>query len=229
MRSFVYTLAFTLISVVLINVLAFAVAYVLTRGIKGRDVFRTVFFMPNLIGGIVLGYIWQLIINGVLQWYVGEDITYNTAYGFWGLVILICWQQIGYMMIIYIAALGAVPDELIEAARLDGAGGFSVLKKVIIPYTQSAITICTFLTLTNSFKLYDQNEALTAGRPIEILADGTQVKTTSMIAKNIVDNFSETYLSANGTAQAKAVIFFVVVVAISLLQLYFTRRNEIER
>lgn len=228
LRSFIYTLAFTAISVVLINVLAFAVAYVLTRGIRGRNIFRTVFFMPNLIGGIVLGYIWQLIINGVLQWYVGEDITYNTAYGFWGLVILICWQQIGYMMIIYIAALGSVPDTLIEAARLDGAGGFSVFRKVIIPYTQSAITICTFLTLTNSFKLYDQNEALTAGRPIEILSDGTQVKTTSMIAKNIVDNFSETYLSSNGTAQAKAVIFFVVVVAISLLQLYFTRKNEIE-
>jgi raffinose/stachyose/melibiose transport system permease protein len=228
LRSFIYTLAFTVISVIFINVIAFAVAYVLTRRIRGRDLFRTVFFMPNLIGGIVLGYIWQLIINGVLSWYVGEDITYNTAYGFWGLVILICWQQIGYMMIIYIAALGSVPDEVVEAARLDGAGGFSVLKKVIIPYTQSAITICTFLTLTNSFKLYDQNEALTAGRPIEILSDGTQVKTTSMIAKNIVDNFSETYLSSNGTAQAKAVIFFVVVVAISLLQLYFTRKKEIE-
>ncbi len=227
-RSFIYTLAFTAVSVVLINVLAFAVAYVLTRGIKGSNLFRTVFFMPNLIGGIVLGYIWQLIINGVLQWYVGEDITYNTAYGFWGLVVLICWQQIGYMMIIYIAALGSVPDSLIEAARLDGASSRAVLKNVILPYTSSAITICTFLTLTNSFKLYDQNEALTAGRPIEILADGTQVKTTSMIAKNIVDNFSETYLSSNGTAQAKAVIFFVVVVAISLLQLYFTRKKEIE-
>lgn len=185
--------------------------------------------MPNLIGGIVLGYIWQLLINGVLRWYVGEDITYNTAYGFWGLIILICWQQIGYMMIIYIAALQSVPESLIEAAKLDGAGPFSVLKKVIVPYTQSAITICTFLTLTNSFKLYDQNEALTAGRPIEILPDGSQIKTTSMIAKNIVDNFSETYLDSNGIAQAKAVIFFIVVVAISLLQLYFTRRNEIER
>ena len=227
--SFVYTVAFTVISVVLINVLAFAVAYVLTRGIKGSNIFRTVFFMPNLIGGIVLGYIWQLIINGVLQWYVGEDITYSSAYGFWGLVILVCWQQIGYMMIIYIAALQSVPESLIEAAKLDGAGSGSILRKVIIPYTQSAITICTFLTLTNSFKLYDQNEALTAGRPIEILPDGSQVKTTSMIAKNIVDNFSETYLSSNGTAQAKAVIFFVIVVAISLLQLYFTRRNEIER
>ena len=228
-RSFGYTVAFTVISVIVINVLAFAVAYVLTRGIRGKNVFRTVFFMPNLIGGIVLGYIWQLIINGVLQWYINEDITYNTAYGFWGLVILVAWQQIGYMMIIYIAALQSVPDTLVEAAKLDGAGSFSILKKVIIPYSQSAITICTFLTLTNSFKLYDQNEALTAGRPIEILPDGSQIKTTSMIAKNIVDNFSESYLSSNGIAQAKAVIFFVVVVAISLLQLYFTRRNEIER
>ncbi len=229
LRSFVYTAAFTLLSVVLINVIAFAVAYVLTRGIKGSNLFRTVFFMPNLIGGIVLGYIWQLIINGVLQWYIGQDITYNTSYGFWGLIILMCWQQIGYMMIIYIAALQSVPDALVEAAKIDGASPFSILKKVIIPYASTAITICTFLTLTNSFKLYDQNEALTAGRPIEILPDGSQVKTTSMIAKNIVDNFSETYLSSNGTAQAKAVIFFVVVVAISLFQLYFTRRNEIER
>ncbi len=229
LRSFAYTAAFTIISVVLINVLAFAVAYVLTRGIRGSNIFRTVFFMPNLIGGIVLGYIWQLLINGVLQWYVGQDITYSTTYGFWGLVILMCWQQIGYMMIIYIAALQSVPDALIEAARIDGASPFSILRKVIIPYTSTAITICTFLTLTNSFKLYDQNEALTAGRPIEILADGSQVKTTSMIAKNIVDNFAETYVSSNGIAQAKAVLFFVIVVAISLFQLYFTRRNEIER
>ena len=229
MRSFVYTAAFTVISVILINVLAFAVAYVLTRGIKGSNIFRTVFFMPNLIGGIVLGYIWQLIINGFLQWYVGQDITYSSTYGFWGLIILMCWQQIGYMMIIYIAGLQAVPDHLIEAAKIDGASPFKILKNVTIPYVRSSITICTFLSLTNSFKLYDQNEALTAGRPIEILPDGSQIKTTSMIAKNIVDNFSETYLSSNGIAQAKAVIFFIFVVAISLFQLYFTRKNEIEQ
>ena len=133
------------------------------------------------------------------------------------------------MMIIYIAGLQTVPDQLIEAAKIDGASPFKILKNVTLPYVRSSITICTFLTLTNSFKLYDQNEALTAGRPIEILADGTQVKTTSMIAKNIVDNFSETYLSSNGTAQAKAVIFFLFVVVISLIQLYLTRRNEIEQ
>ena len=229
LRSFVFTAAFTVVSVILINVLAFAVAYALTRGIKGTNIFRTVFFMPNLIGGIVLGYIWQLIINGVLQWYAGQDITYSTSYGFWGLVILMCWQQVGYMMIIYIAGLQTVPDQLIEAARIDGASSFKILKNVTLPYVRSSITICTFLSLTNSFKLYDQNEALTAGRPIELLPDGTQVKTTSMIAKNIVDNFSETYLSSNGTAQAKAVIFFVFVVIISLVQLYLTRRNEIEQ
>ena len=228
-RSFIYTVAFTLVSVVLVNLLAFAVAFVLTRGIKGSNLFRTVFFMPNLIGGIVLGYIWQLIINGFLGWYVGQDITYSTAYGFWGLVILMCWQQVGYMMIIYIAGLQSVPDHLVEASKIDGATGWDTLKNVILPYTRPAITICTFLTLTNSFKLYDQNEALTAGRPIEILADGSQVKTTSMIAKNIVDNFAETYASSNGTAQAKAVLFFLVVVAISLLQLYLTRRKEIEQ
>jgi len=228
-RSFFYTVAFTVVSVILVNLLAFAVAYVLTRGIKGSNLFRTVFFMPNLIGGIVLGYIWQLIINGVLQWYVGQDITYSSSYGFWGLVILTCWQQVGYMMIIYIAGLQSVPDHLVEASKIDGATGFGTLKNVILPYVRTSITICTFLTLTNSFKLYDQNEALTAGRPIEILADGSQVKTTSMIAKNIVDNFSETYVSSNGTAQAKAVLFFLVVVVISLLQLYLTRRKEIEQ
>ena len=228
-RSFLYTAAFTLVSVVLVNLLAFAVAYVLTRGIKGSNLFRTVFFMPNLIGGIVLGYIWQLIINGVLQWYAGQDITYSSTYGFWGLVILTCWQQVGYMMIIYIAGLQSVPDHLVEASKIDGATGWETLKNVILPYTRASITICTFLTLTNSFKLYDQNEALTAGRPIEILSDGSQVKTTSMIAKNIVDNFAETYTSSNGIAQAKAVLFFLVVVVISLLQLYLTRRKEIEQ
>ena len=228
-RSFLFTAAFTVVSVILINVLAFAVAYGLTRGIRGSNIFRTVFFMPNLVGGIVLGYIWQLLINGFLQWYIGQDITYSSGYGFWGLVILMCWQQIGYMMIIYIAGLQTVPDQLIEAAKIDGASPFKILKNVTLPYVRSSITICTFLSLTNSFKLYDQNEALTAGRPIEILSDGTQIKTTSMIAKNIVDNFSETYLSSNGTAQAKAVIFFVFVVLISLFQLYMTRRNEIEQ
>ena len=224
-----FTVKFTLVSVVSINIIAFSLALLLTNKIKGTNFFRTVFFMPNLIGGIVLGYIWQLIINGVLQWYVGQDITYSSAYGFWGLVILTCWQQVGYMMIIYIAGLQSVPDHLVEASKIDGATGFGTLKNVILPYVRTSITICTFLTLTNSFKLYDQNEALTAGRPIEILADGSQVKTTSMIAKNIVDNFSETYVSSNGTAQAKAVIFFLVVVVISLLQLYLTRRKEIEQ
>jgi raffinose/stachyose/melibiose transport system permease protein len=228
-RSFFYTVAFTVVSVVLVNFIAFAVAYALTRGIKGSNLFRTVFFMPNLIGGIVLGYIWQLIINGFLQWYIGKDITYSSTYGFWGLVVLMCWQQVGYMMIIYIAGLQSVPDHLVEASKIDGATGFGTLKNVILPYVRTSITICTFLTLTNSFKLYDQNEALTAGRPIEILSDGSQVKTTSMIAKNIVDNFSETYASSNGTAQAKAVLFFLIVVVISLIQLYFTKRGEIEQ
>ena len=228
-RSFLFTAAFTVLSVMLVNFLAFAVAYGLTRGIRGSNIFRTVFFMPNLIGGIVLGYIWQLVINGFLQWYAGQDITYSSAYGFWGLVILTCWQQVGYMMIIYIAGLQTVPDQLIEAAKIDGASPLKILKNVTLPYVRSSITICTFLTLTNSFKLYDQNEALTAGYPIEIMPDGSQMKTTSMIAKNIVDNFSETYLSSNGTAQAKAVIFFLIVVFIALAQLFLTRRKEIEQ
>lgn len=224
--SFAYTAVFTVLTVILINVLAFAVAYALTRTVRGSNLFRTVFFMPNLIGGIVLGYIWQLLINGVLQWYVGKDLSYSSTYGFWGLVILMCWQQVGYMMIIYIAGLQSVPEQLTEAARIDGAGPFKTLTKVTLPMIMPSITICTFLTLTNSFKLYDQNEALTAGRPIIVNPDGTTLKTTQMLAKNIVDNFSETYLTSNGTAQAKAVLFFVIVVAIALTQLYFTRRKE---
>ncbi|MCI5860589.1 MAG: sugar ABC transporter permease, partial [Blautia sp.] len=194
-HAFWYTAAFTVVSVILINVLAFAVALLLTKGIKGTNVFRTVFFMPNLIGGIVLGYIWQLIINGVLM-YFGRTVTYSASYGFWGLIIMLNWQQIGYMMIIYIAGIQNVPGELIEAAKIDGASSWQILRKVTIPMVMPSITICSFLTLTNSFKLFDQNLALTAGAP---------ANKTAMLALDIFNTFYNRS-GYEGIGQAKAVL-----------------------
>ena len=159
-----FTIKFTVVSVVSINLIAFALANILTKGIRGTNLFRTVFFMPNLIGGIVLGYIWQLIINGVLKFF-GVTITYDPSYGFWGLVVLLNWQLIGYMMVIYIAGLQNVPTDLQEAAKVDGANRWQTLRNVTLPLVMPSVTICTFLTLTNSFKLFDQNLALTAGAP----------------------------------------------------------------
>lgn len=226
--SFGFSALFTIVTVILINVLAFTVAYALTRSIKGKNIFRTVFFMPNLIGGIVLGFIWQIILNGIFARYA-MNVTSGTANAFWGLVILTCWQQIGYMMIIYIAALGSVPEALIEAAKIDGASPRRTLFSVTIPMIRPSITICTFLTLTNSFKLYDQNAALiTSSNPSIILENGESIQTAATIARNIVDQFSETYLAANGIAQAKSMIFFLFVVVISLIQLKITRKGEIQ-
>ena len=225
-HSFWFTALFAVISLVLINVLAFAVAYALTQGIKGSNLYRTVFFMPNLIGGIVLGYIWSMIFDGFLVKY-NTSVVLNSTFGFWGLIILICWQQVGYMMIIYIAGLQAVPEDMLEAAKIDGANRWQTLWKVTIPNVMPSITICTFLTLTNSFKLYDQNLALTAGRPF-IQQGGEVIKTTEMLALNIVNSF---YASARsrGVGQAKAVIFFVLVAVLSILQLRSTREKEVQQ
>ena len=226
LHAFWYTAIFAVTSLVLINVLSFAVAYALTRGIRGTNIFRTVFFMPNLIGGIVLGYIWAMIFDGVLSRY-GTSILLKSQYGYWGLQILMAWQQIGYMMIIYIAGLQAVPEDILEAARIDGANAWQTLWKVTIPNVMPSITICTFLTLTNSFKLFDQNLALTAGRPF-IQNAGETVKTTEMLALNIYSSF---YASTTnrGVGQAKAVIFFVLVAAISILQLSSSRKKEVQQ
>ena len=226
LHAFWYTALFALVSLLLINILAFAVAYALTRGIRGTNIFRTVFFMPNLIGGIVLGYIWAMIFDGVLSRY-GTSILLKSQYGYWGLQILMAWQQIGYMMIIYIAGLQAVPEDILEAARIDGANAWQTLWKVTIPNVMPSITICTFLTLTNSFKLFDQNLALTAGRPF-IQNAGETVKTTEMLALNIYSSF---YASTTnrGVGQAKAVIFFVLVAAISILQLSSSRKKEVQQ
>lgn len=213
-----FTSLFTLVSVLTVNVFAFALALLLTRGIKGTNLFRGVFFMPNLIGGIVLGYIWNLLINGVLAT-IGVDITYKTEYGFWGLVLLTNWQLIGYMMVIYIAGLQNIPEDLIEAAAIDGASPTKTLFKVKIPMVMPSVTICMFLTLTNSFKMFDQNLALTAGAP---------ERSTEMLALNIYNTF---YGRAGwqGVGQAKAVIFFIIVAVIALVQLKLTSRREVEQ
>lgn len=212
------TVKFTIIAVITINLLSFLLALLLTKSIRGTNIFRTVFFMPNLIGGIVLGYIWLAIINGVLR-YFDLTILYDPKFGFWGLVILMNWQLIGYMMVIYIAGIQNVSPDLLEAADIDGAGAFTKLTKITIPSVMPSVTICLFLTLTNSFKLFDQNLALTGGGP---------EKKTEMLAMNIVNSFNETYATARGTGQAKAVIFFVIVAVIALTQLFLTRRKEVE-
>ena len=217
-HAFWYTAAFTVVSVILINVLAFAVALLLTKGFKGTNIFRTVFFMPNLIGGIVLGYIWQLLLNGILMKF-RRTLTYSSTYGLWGLIILMCWQQIGYMMIIYIAGIQNIPGELIEAAEIDGATKWQILKKVTIPMVMPSITVCTFLTLTNSFKLFDQNLALTNGEPS---------KMSEMLALNIFNTFYGR-TGYEGVGQAKAVIFFILVTVIALTQNYLTRRKEVQQ
>ena len=227
-HAFWYTAAFAIVSLVLINVLAFAVAYALTQGIRGSNLYRTVFFMPNLIGGIVLGYIWSMIFDGILSRY-GTSILMETKYGYWGLIILVGWQQIGYMMIIYIAGLQTVPGDMLEAAKIDGATKWQTLFKVTIPNVMPSITICTFLGLTNGFKLFDQNLALTAGQPFIIQADGSTIKTTEMLALNIYSTFYNSKATATGVAQAKAVLFFILVAGLGLLQLSYTRKREVQQ
>lgn len=211
-----FTALFTVVSVVTVNVFSFALALLLTRGIRGTNLFRSVFFMPNLIGGIVLGYIWNLLINAVLSSF-GVDITYKAEYGFWGLVILTNWQLIGYMMVIYVAGLQNVPHDLIEAAQIDGASPAKTLFSVKIPMVMPSITICMFLTLTNSFKMFDQNLALTAGAP---------ERETEMLALNIYNTFYGR-VGWQGVGQAKAVIFFLIVGLLAFLQLKITSSKEV--
>ncbi|MDH6370707.1 ABC transporter permease [Paenibacillus sp. VTT E-133280] len=212
-----FTVKFTVLSVLTINVFAFILAMLLTRKLKGTNVFRTIFFMPNLIGGIVLGYIWQLIFNGILYKF-GVTLTSDATYGFWGLIILMNWQLIGYMMIIYVAGIQNVPKDIVEAARIDGASRSKILRNVTIPLVMPSITICLFLTLSNSFKLFDQNLALTAGAPS---------KQTSMLALDIYNTFYGK-TGWEGVGQAKAVVFFALVALIALIQLVITRRKEVE-
>ena len=214
-----FTSLFTVVSMITVNVFAFLLALLLTQGLKGTSFFRSVFFMPNLIGGIVLGYIWNLLINGVLMHFFGEDISFNAKYGFWGLVVLTNWQLIGYMMVIYIAGLQNIPTDVLEAASIDGSSPLRTLFKIKIPMVMPSITICMFLTLTNSFKMFDQNLALTNGAP------GSD---TEMLALNIYKTFYGRS-GFQGVGQAKAVIFFILVAIIAFIQLKLTNRKEIEQ
>ena len=211
-----YTALFTVVTTVIVNVCAFAIASLLTKAIRGANLFRSIFFMPNLIGGIVLGYIWMLLLNGVLQpW--GKSITISVTYGYWGMVLLMCWQQIGYMMIIYIAGLQTLPGDVIEAASVDGASGAQTLFHITIPLMMPSITVCTFLSITNGFKMFDQNLALTNGAPSN---------SSELVALNIYRTF---YGRAGfeGAGQAKAVIFFVIVALVAILQNRLTARKEV--
>lgn len=219
LSSFKFTVMFAVASIVLINVIAFVLALLLTRQLKGTNVFRTIFFMPNLIGGIVLGYIWQILINCILS-IVGQPLlALNSSAGYWGLIILMCWQQIGYMMIIYIAGLQSIPGDVIEAAEIDGANKIQTLFKVTIPMMMPSITICMFLSITNGFKLFDQNLSLTAGEPS---------KMSEMMALNIFNTFYGR-TGWEGVGQAKAVIFFAIVVVIGMIQLRATRSKEVQQ
>ena len=218
LHSFFLTLAFAIATIIIINIIAFFLAMALTQKLKGTNLFRTVFFMPNLIGGIVLGYIWQLIFSGILV-HFNTALNLNARLGFWGLVILVCWQQIGYMMIIYISGLQAIPTDVMEATEIDGANGVQKLFRVTLPMMMPSITICTFLTLTNGFKLFDQNLALTGGAPM---------KQTELMALNIYQTFYGR-VGFEGVGQAKAVIFFLIVSVMAGLQQYFTKSKEVQQ
>lgn len=222
--SFGNTLAFAVVSVLVINIPAFFLARALTEKFKGAALFRTLFFMPNLIGGVVLGYIWNMLFDGILSFF-GTYLTADARYGFFGLVILVAWQQIGYMMLIYIAGFQTVPTDMLEAADIDGTTPAQKLFKIIIPNMTSSIFICVFLTLTNSFKMFDQNLALTGGAPIQTLSDGTQVKATELLALNIYSTYN---INRNwhGTAQAKAVVFFILVGALAAGQFFIGRKKK---
>lgn len=215
-HSFWYTSLFTVVTVLIINVVAFAIAMALTKGIRGTNLFRTCFFLPNLIGGIVLSYVWLMLFNSVLQNY-HKTVTSTPWSAFWGLVIVVCWQQIGYMMIIYIAGIQNIPGELIEAAKIDGASGRQLLRYVTIPMLAPTITICTFLTLTNGFKLFDQNLALTGGGPNRM---------SELLAMNIYQTMYG-MTGWQGVGQAKAVLFFILVAVISLAQNKISRSREV--
>lgn len=215
MHSLWYTAAFAIVTTVIINVVAFAIAYLLTKAFRGRNIFRSVFFMPNLLGGIVLGYIWLLLLNGVLGIWA-RSITFNSTYGFWGMVLLMCWQQIGYMMVIYIAGIQSIPADTFEAAELDGASKTRTIRSIVIPLVMPAITVCTFLTITNGFKMFDQNLALTNGAPARL---------SEMLALNIFNTFYGRS-GFEGVGQAKAVVFLIILGIVALLQNRFARSKE---
>lgn len=224
LNAFLFTAKFAFVSVMTINVMGFGLALLVTKGMKMSHVLRSIFFMPNLIGGLILGFVWQFIFTKAFD-AVGaaygleflEGWLSTPATGFWGLVILMSWQLAGYMMVIYIAALENVPESLKEAAEIDGASSFQKLIHITIPLVAPAFTVGMFLTLSNSFKLFDQNLALTNGGPF---------KSTQMLALNI---YSTAFtFNRLGLAQAKAVIFLITVAVITLTQLSYSKKREVE-
>lgn len=223
-NALIFTTKFAVVSIILINVLGLGLALLVTQKLKGSNVLRTIFFMPNLIGGLILGFIWQFIfISGfdALGSAIGVEALKGwlstTRTGFWGLVILTAWQMSGYIMIIYIAHLESIPEDLIEAAQIDGANIVQRFRHIIFPLVAPAFTVSMFLTLSNSFKLYDQNLSLTGGAPFN---------STQMVAMNIYNTaFLENKMAY---AQSKAVVFFIIVAIISLTQVYYNKKREVE-
>ncbi|MDP4143049.1 MAG: sugar ABC transporter permease [Bacillota bacterium] len=224
LQSFLFTLKFTIPSIIVLNALGFGLALLVTRESKFTNILRTIFFMPNLIGGLILGFIWQFIFTQVFaglgkvlgqQWLMGW--LSNGKTGLIGLIILMSWQMAGYLMVIYISSLQNIPPELLEAAQIDGANVWQRVKNITIPLVRPAFTVSVFLTLSNSFKLYDQNLSLTAGGP---------AKATEMLAMNIYNTAFQFNLM--GVAQAKAVVFFLLIGIVSVTQVYFSKKGEVE-
>jgi len=223
-ESLYFTLRFTAVSVIAANVLALLLAFVLMTALKTKKLLRTVFFMPNVIGGILLGYIWQFIFTkgfGTIGDLTGIHF-FNLPWlgtpgtGFWGLVIVFVWQTAGYMMVIYIAALAGIPKDLIEAARIDGARPLQLFKSVYVPLIMPAITICLFLTTSNAFKMFDLNLSLTKGGP----GTSTQSLAYNIYAEALINN-------RYGLGTAKALLFFVAVSIITITQVWVTKRKEV--
>lgn len=223
--SFKFTLKFTVVTVVVTNILALILGLLLTRPMRGRNTLRTIFFLPNVIGGILLGYIWQFIftkgfktIGEMTGWHLFELPWLGTPEtGFWGLVIVFVWQTTGYMMVIYIAAIVGVPKDLMEAATIDGATYFQTVRKVIMPLVMPAITVCLFLTTSGAFKMFDLNLSLTKGGP----GTSTQSLAYNIYAEALVNN-------RYGLGTAKAMLFFFAVSIIAVTQVWLTKRKEVE-
>ncbi|WP_410514406.1 sugar ABC transporter permease [Paenibacillus sp. BR2-3] len=224
-KSFGLTLKYVLFTVVFINVLAFLLAYVLTKGIKGQSFFRAGFFLPNLVGGIVLGFIWQFIFNNILV-YLGQKVgigLFSASWlaepdkAFWTLVIVTVWQYAGYMMVIYVAGLTGVPNDILEAASIDGASGWLKMVKMTIPLMIPSFIVCIFLSLQRGFMVYDVNLTLTKGGPF---------KSTEFVSMHV---YQKAFLSRDyGVGQAEALVLFLLVAAITLLQVYFSKKLEVE-
>ncbi|WP_054025438.1 carbohydrate ABC transporter permease [Bacillus sp. FJAT-28004] len=224
-KSFLLTLKYVFISVALINVVAFLLAYVLTRGLKGQSIFRAGFFIPNLVGGIVLGFVWQFIFSNVLV-YLGKEWgipLFSSSWladpdkAFWSMIIVTVWQYAGYMMVIYVAGLMNVPKDILEAASIDGASLWTKMRKMILPLMVPSFIVCIFLSLQRCFMVYDLNVSLTKGGPF---------KSTEMVSMHV---YEKAFLSRDyGVGQAEAFVLFLLVATITIAQVYFSKKLEVE-